>query len=388
MEFCNNTESCTGCGLCLDICPCYAISMKEDERGFIYPFVDDSKCVNCKKCIQNCPQNQTEDKGMVIHRTYAAWNKNRITRKKASSGSVFSLLAEMTIRNGGYVAGVQWDFDISPIHTLTNKIDDLSLYSGSKYVQSNTNRVYSKILDVLKCGKSVLFSGTPCQNDALRVFLKHDYSNLLQVDLVCHGVPSNSSFHRYLKEVSKEKRIVGVKFREKKPFQDYFYFTISYSDGTVDYEYAVNNPFFQLFNKGFTLRDSCHNCKYTKLNRQADIALADYWGYVPKSLKMSDFNKGVSIVAINSKKGEEAFEAIRGKCIYEEQSTEIATASNKCFRESYSIEVDLQTQFWNEYNAGVTYEELLTRFFSNHSRVPKNLFLSRLKRKYRWLIKQ
>lgn len=32
-----------------------AISMVEDEEGFEYPQVDESKCVRCYQCIKVCP---------------------------------------------------------------------------------------------------------------------------------------------------------------------------------------------------------------------------------------------------------------------------------------------------------------------------------------------
>ena len=41
--------------LCYAICPKEAISMVEDEEGFEYPQVDESKCVRCYQCIKVCP---------------------------------------------------------------------------------------------------------------------------------------------------------------------------------------------------------------------------------------------------------------------------------------------------------------------------------------------
>lgn len=38
-------EECCGCTACYAICPKEAISMVEDEEGFEYPQIDESKCV-------------------------------------------------------------------------------------------------------------------------------------------------------------------------------------------------------------------------------------------------------------------------------------------------------------------------------------------------------
>ena len=45
---------CTGCGACLNICPKIAISMMEDEYGFVFPSIDKEKCVNCGLCDKVC----------------------------------------------------------------------------------------------------------------------------------------------------------------------------------------------------------------------------------------------------------------------------------------------------------------------------------------------
>lgn len=48
-------EECCGCTACYAICPQSAISMAEDEEGFEYPQIDESKCVRCYQCIKVCP---------------------------------------------------------------------------------------------------------------------------------------------------------------------------------------------------------------------------------------------------------------------------------------------------------------------------------------------
>ena len=48
-------EECCGCTACYAICPKEAIAMVEDEEGFEYPQVDESKCVRCYQCLKVCP---------------------------------------------------------------------------------------------------------------------------------------------------------------------------------------------------------------------------------------------------------------------------------------------------------------------------------------------
>ena len=51
-------EECCGCAACFAICPKVAISMMEDEEGFEYPKIDESKCVSCFQCVRVCPIKQ------------------------------------------------------------------------------------------------------------------------------------------------------------------------------------------------------------------------------------------------------------------------------------------------------------------------------------------
>ncbi len=47
-----NMENCTGCGICLDVCPEEAIWM---PRSSAYPESVEGKCVGCQECVDECP---------------------------------------------------------------------------------------------------------------------------------------------------------------------------------------------------------------------------------------------------------------------------------------------------------------------------------------------
>ena len=48
-------EECCGCTACYAICPKNAISMIEDEEGFLYPRINKNKCISCYQCFKVCP---------------------------------------------------------------------------------------------------------------------------------------------------------------------------------------------------------------------------------------------------------------------------------------------------------------------------------------------
>lgn len=45
-----NPDLCTGCGICMDVCPTNAIVLKDDKA-----FIVDDLCRNCKECVRVCP---------------------------------------------------------------------------------------------------------------------------------------------------------------------------------------------------------------------------------------------------------------------------------------------------------------------------------------------
>lgn len=58
----NRKEECCGCSACYSICPQNAISMEPDEQGFLYPIIQESRCITCHLCIKVCPIKEQKTK--------------------------------------------------------------------------------------------------------------------------------------------------------------------------------------------------------------------------------------------------------------------------------------------------------------------------------------
>ncbi len=293
---------CCGCSACLNKCPVNAISMQENDEGFLYPVVDESKCTHCGLCLKACPLLAKQNNNKQEPDCYAVMAPDEI-RAKSSSGGMFTLLAEYVIYGGGYVCGTAFKEDWSVHHIMVNKLEDLDKLRGSKYVQSNTENCYKEIKSLLQQDKLVLFTGTPCQIAGLYSFLDKEYDNLITCDILCHGAPSNGVWQKYLHENFDINKIKNVNFRDKSQIG----WSCSHCTITLDNnKKIVTNDYTKLFHNRTILRKSCENCKFSKLPRPADITLGDWWGIKDYAPEIND-NKGLSLVLINTAKGEQLF---------------------------------------------------------------------------------
>lgn len=330
-------KDCSGCTACKNICPRNAISMKENEKGFRYPHVNSESCINCKLCEKVCPvlNSKENEKKSIIPKAYAAYNNDVEIRMKSSSGGIFSLIAEEILKRNGIVFGAVLDENLNVVHKKAANIVELEQLRGSKYLQSDLGNTYREIRDLLNDGTQVLFTGTPCQIAGLKSFLGKEYENLYMQDFICHGVPSKKLWEKYLsyREKNGNSKIKKVFFRNKdnKGWSEYqvlleFENKKSFFDVTKDL-------YMQTFLKDIALRDSCYNCKSKKINRDSDITVADFWGISKIAPEMND-EKGVSLVIINSKKGEEILNNIKSNITLKEVEFFEAISGNKSIIQS------------------------------------------------------
>ncbi len=326
----NNIKNCTGCGACLNICPVKAISMKRNKEGFLYPMIDENKCIKCGLCFNKCPAEHTILNNNSNPNCFAL-SANDDLRKDSSSGAVFPLLAEYILNKKGYVCGATWRDDNLVEHIIISDKKDLYKLKGSKYLQSDTKSVFSEIETLLNDGKLVLFSGTPCQVAGLNACLKKQYENLLTVDIVCHGVPSPMVYKKYISEIvsNETEKVLHTNFRDKINGWNPYLITTTTTINTYSTP-AEKDFFMNAFLKNMCLRDSCSKCPFAQLPRQGDITLGDFWGIEKYSKKLND-KKGLSMVLINSKKGQEYIDLIKKECkIFEQVPLKYAIKGNPC----------------------------------------------------------
>lgn len=279
MKICDD-DKCTGCGACTNLCPKKCITMKEDLYGEIHPKIDENKCVQCRKCINSCPAN-LKIQFSKANKVYASWRQNVSLMKNSASGGVGAVLAENWIKKGGIVYGTKYDKNFSPRIVAEKTLSGIEGFKGSKYIQSNTDKVFFEIKQLLKNKKKILFFGTPCQIAGLYAICNKYDSNLVTVEILCHGVAPEKYFHEELDYIEKKyniKHYDNVTFRTNRWMMD-FYFGLWNKDKLLFSEQAYENHYFRGFLTGLTLRESCYNCKYKSEERIGDIMIGDFIGF-------------------------------------------------------------------------------------------------------------
>lgn len=319
----NIKENCCGCAACKQVCPTNSIYMKEDENGYLYPYIDGSRCVDCLACRKVCPFLNTRT--LTIPQITCAYvNPDEEYRMQSASSGAFEALCKAFIqeKENYSIYGCELDDKLHAHHCSIHNITDIDRMKKSKYLQSYIENEYVNILTELRMSKTVIFSGTPCQVAALKNYLKKDFENLLTIDFVCHGVPSQKIFLKYIQYLEKKYhgKVQVYKFRNKRKTKDgwtnlgtCFYFV----DGRkieleVEEDLYMNGFLYGLFN-----RDSCYKCKFASLNRVSDITVGDFWGIERVYPELTELKtNGTSLIMGNTSKGISTIKKLDEKTLY------------------------------------------------------------------------
>lgn len=355
-------SKCTGCSACASACPQNCITMQTDGEGFLYPEVDENQCIHCGRCNTVCYPEQRDESGNVPLSSWAVMAKDLRLRKESSSGGVFSLLAEETLSAGGVVFGAAMRPDCKSLHhVMIEKTEDIFMLRGSKYLQSDMEKTFCKVETCLQTGKSVLFTGTPCQIDGLKAFLRNDYDNLLCVELICHGVPSSALWRKYVEYLEKKHGapMIAVNFRSKE--NGWIRYGVRMEDAChkVFFASANKNPYLRMFLKDIALRPSCYQCASKGLKRNADLTIGDFWGIEKVLPDMNDI-WGTSLLLVHSAKGDAALNSIKSRVRFAEVNCEVALQSNPSMRKSAKKNAE-RASFYQDMNK-LSFKQLAKKY--------------------------
>lgn len=327
-------EKCTGCKMCADICPRKAIAFEDNKEGFWYPVIDDNKCIDCGLCEKKCPSIQRIKCANCLEPyVYAGWTLNDRIRYESTSGGVYYELAKKFIEDGGYIAGCVFSDDYkSAKHIVGNDMSDLKRIMGSKYFQSDTSGIYIKLKALINNRNKVLFCGTPCQIAAVIAFFGDIPKYLYLLDFICKGINSPLAYKAYMEELETKYHspIKKVRMKSKKTGWESLATQVQFQNGQEYHRDRYTDWWIQGYTCGnLFMRENCQNCQYKQLPRLADISFGDFWGI--GGCKSEEYEKGISLILINSEKGRGLLEGIKNRMHLELRHMDEIFAGNPYF---------------------------------------------------------
>ena len=325
-NICDKTK-CTGCMACYNACPRHCISMVYDENGILNPQIQDNLCSGCNICSTVCPVNKDIPVTMPLE-TYACWDLNNENRKTSSSGGIASIFYEHFIQNDGIVYGCYYDENLQLKFSKATTLEELGKFKTSKYSQAYIGNIFREIFSLLNNNKNILFIGTPCQIAGLKSYLRKDYDNLITIDLICHGVPSQKFIDEYINSLNLNTFPDNLTFRGLNDF----YFVLYKNTDIIYSKKARDDAYYSSFLNGLFYRESCYTCKYACKERISDITIGDFWGLGEKIPFNHDITNGVSVALINTEKGNNFFNNIKDKIFFEKRTLQEAVEGNEQLR--------------------------------------------------------
>lgn len=382
-----NLSDCCGCRACEQICAHHAITMHENEEGFIYPALNEEACMDCGLCEKVCPMMQAKQTIHPEGNTFAAQNQNEKDLATSSSGGMFVAIAKQIIANGGAVYGAAFENGPTLCHQRITTVEGLERLKGSKYLQSDTRNVYLQVKQDLISGRPVYFVGTPCQVAGLRLFLRKDYDGLITSDFVCHGTPSNKIFVNTISHIGQKisAKFESYSFRDKKVRGWSISSSSLWKKGNKK-KYMIYSKdmeaYYNAFIQGDIMRMSCYECPFARIERCSDITLADYWGVREYDPDFPSIGKGVSLILPNTEKGKNLFEGLK-PIFYIKRIPVANTVKNKNLHTPSTLTSNRSNTYQLAFN---NYETFVSRYY--HGSYLVNLIkvhVEYLIRKYRFI---
>lgn len=252
------TDLCNGCAACASICAKNAIQLV-DSIEYFNAVIDDSRCVNCGACSNVCPRISQRYVFRKPTEWLQGWTKDDATRGASASGGAASELMKSFIANNGYVCSCAFrEGEFS--YFITNKVEEIKLFAGSKYVKSNPQFVYREVKKLINAGNSVLFIGLPCHVAAMKNYIGRSKNQdlLYTADLICHGSPSVKVLKKYLADYGHDlEKLEDIKFREKSDFRLGSNYKPIVKPGIADW-------YLYTFLKKISCSKNCYHCQYAR----------------------------------------------------------------------------------------------------------------------------
>lgn len=348
-------ETCYGCGACEMVCSVNAIKMQEDECGFRYPVLDNASCIDCGKCQKCCPKDNVGERAQKDGSIFLVEHKKEEVLANSQSGGFFTAISDVVLESGGIVYGAAINELLAVEHIRADNCRKRDRMRTSKYVQSVIGRdLLERIGHDLENGRTVLFSGTPCQCRAVHN-LYRDRENLIIADFICHGTPSPKLWRDYLGYVEDKYKMKPTKAKFRNCFFEGFG---NHSESILldNEKRLISINYTTLFYSHIAHRSSCYECGFAKEERKSDIT---FGGALDWGKRGICYELGLSQVFINTDKGQKLFERIADKVTFQEKERKMLN-NQPCLYGPIDRPTNAE-KFWEDY-IQLSFEQLLIKY--------------------------
>ena len=257
-------------------------------------------------------------------RYYSVKHKDRDVQRSSSSGGAFTALSDVILSHSGKIIGGGYNYSTHRVEFITcTTPEERDQLRGSKYIQSDLKDIFRQIkaeIELPADAKApIMFVGTPCQVSGVKAYLEAtgtDLTDLYLCDIVCHGVPSPGVWKDYIRKMFRGKQLEFVTFKDKR-----LGWKRPLAFAVVDGKEKSLRPYTLLYFGELISRPSCERCPYASLERVSDITIGDHWSVQTVD---ADFysEDGVSLVFVNTEKGQKLFDNAAESIHYQERTPE------------------------------------------------------------------
>lgn len=312
-----NPYLCYGCGACTFLQPEAAGKLQADEEGFYYPSGTGEKLTEAKSpCIFSAEGFSCASfknplptwEATQSTSAYLAYHKDLYSRMISFEGGVLTEFFRNIHKENGLVIGKVYDAASGSCHyAISDNEADSARFLALRPQEADISALY-QIISQLTFEHPVLLLTTPCHIAALRYAMPNAADRILTLELACDGVTSSAPLQAYfdiLEHVSSSK-VTDYNFSAKHYGKSGIRAEFVHENGSLTSQYVSQCPPVKAYQSAALQRPSCYACHFREsVTGLADLSLAK--GTPSLAPEFAPEDKIFSIIAVNSKKGEEFY---------------------------------------------------------------------------------